>query len=178
MSKNKLIDEYIDRLSDGDMNALDDLYRLIKSDVYAYALSKVLNKDDASDIMQDTFMHIYKNAKLYKRQGKPMAWIITIESNLIKRYFNLKNREAIIDDEVLSKQASNDNKLEKTFNNRLIDEMLNKLDSSEREIIVLHIVSNLKFREIAKMLDKPLSTILSKYNRAMKRLKKEVNYEQ
>ncbi len=168
--RNNKIEYCINQMALGNINAMDDLYMLIKSDILAYALSKGLAKDDALDIMQDTFMQIYKYAKTYSSKNKPMAWISTIENSLINRFYQLKNREAKIDDEVLENKPDDNDSTHTFINNRLVKEILELLDPDEREIIVLHIVSNLKFREIAKLLNKPLSTILSKYNRAIKYL--------
>lgn len=168
--RNNKIEYCISQMALGDINIMDDLYMLIKTDVLAYALSKSLPKDDALDIMQDTFMQIYKYAKTYKSMGKPMAWIITIENSLINRYYQLKARETKIDDDFLDKKANDSNETDRFINNRLVREILSLLGDEEKEIIVLHVVSNLKFRQIAKLLNKPISTVLSKYNRAIKYL--------
>ena len=53
-----------------------------------------------------------------------------------------------------------------------VEQLLNTLDENERQIVVLHAVSGLKHREIASMLNMPLATVLSKYNRAIKKLQK------
>ena len=45
-----------------------------------------------------------------------------------------------------------------------------QLSEEERQIVVLHAVSGLKHREIADILEKPLSTVLNKYRRALKKL--------
>lgn len=171
--RNNKIEYCINQMALGNINAMDDLYMLIKSDILAYALSKSLPKDDALDIMQDTFMQIYKYAKTYNSKNKPMAWIITIENSLINRYYQLKSREAKIDDDILENKADDNNIVDKFINNRLVKELLSLLDEDEKQIIILHIVSNLKFREIAKLLNKPISTILSKYNRAIKYLQEK-----
>ena len=52
-----------------------------------------------------------------------------------------------------------------------------KLNEKEREIVILHMIDNLKFKEIAKMKDKPLGTILWLYNKAIKKLKRKVEEE-
>lgn len=172
--KNNIIENAIVRLANGDVDAMDILYSTIKTDVYAFALSKVYNKNDADDILQDTFVRIYENAKLYVPLGKPMAWVFTVELNIINRYFQLKSRYDVLNDETIIHDIvdeSNDSK-----NNEVQDEylimLLESLDEFEREVISLHLVSDLKFREIAEMLNKPLSTILSKYNRAIKKMRK------
>ncbi|MBE6131474.1 MAG: RNA polymerase sigma factor [Erysipelotrichaceae bacterium] len=172
--KNNIIENAIVGLANGDVDAMDILYSTIKTDVYAFALSKVYNKNDADDILQDTFVRIYENAKLYVPLGKPMAWVFTVELNIINRYFQLKSRYDVLNDETIIHDIvdeSNDSK-----NNEIQDEylimLLESLDEFEREVISLHLVSDLKFREIAEMLNKPLSTILSKYNRAIKKMRK------
>ena len=84
-NRDRLADLYITRMADGDVSAMGELYELIKTDVYAYACSKLGRTPEAEDITQDTFVQIYKNAALYTSCGKPLAWIFTVELNLIRR---------------------------------------------------------------------------------------------
>ena len=172
-SKNSIVEQCIISLADGDMSAMDLLYETIKKDVYAFALSKVCDKFEADDILHDTFIRIYENAKLYNPMGRPMAWIFTIEINLINRYFQVKSRNVTYDEEIMVNTASDDSgNSNSSLDLEDMQKLLSQLNEFEREVIMLHIVSDLKFREIADQLDKPLSTVLSKYNRAMKKLQK------
>ena len=176
--KNKIIEKCLISLANGDIDAMNLLYAEIKKDIYAFALSKVCNKFDAEDIFQDTFIRIYENAKLYSPKGKPMAWIFTIEVNVINRYYQVKSKREAIDLDLVINTIQ-DCKCEDTLSNNSISNdflrnLLNNLNDLEREVISLHIVSELKFREIAELLNMPLSTILSKYNRAIKKIKKMV----
>jgi len=171
-SRDREIEKLIAGLADGDIEALDELYRLISTDIYAYALSRTVSRENAEDITHDTFVQIYKNAKLYKARGKPMAWIITIELNLIRRRANLDKRVTELDDSV--GVEIHEDFSEKIINSEFLRYVMRILDTEEREIISLHIVSGLKHREIAALLNKPLSTVLSKYNRALKKLQAEV----
>lgn len=181
-NKNTIIEQCLISLAENKLEAMDKLYETISKDVYAFAISKVRDKFDAEDITQDTFIRVYENAKLYTPIGKPLAWIFTIETNVINRYFNLKNRNHNIEDESILEQVEDSSNIDesKEIKNDYLRKLLLNLSEIEREIISLHLVSDLKFREIAKLLNKPLSTILSKYNRAIKKLKqivKEENYE-
>lgn len=167
--KNSRIEELLATISNGDSASMGLLYDLIKTDVFAYALSKMGNKHDADDIMQDTFVQVYKYAKQYTPKGKPMAWIIRIELNLIRRHFQLKTRTVELD-ESFENIPTNEDIEQNIINNAFLQEIMRKLNEEEREVITLHIVSGMKHREIAKLLQKPLSTVLSKYNRAIKKL--------
>ena len=166
-NKSALIEECLIRLGSGDNGAIGQLYNLIKTDVFAYALSKTGNKSDAEDVMQETFVNIYKHSTQYVPKGKPMAWIITIELNLIRRLFQIARRTISIEDRVFPESGFE----QKIINDAFLAEMLKKLSEEEREIVSLHIVSGLKHREIASIINKPLSTVLSKYNRAIKKIK-------
>ena len=178
ITKNKKVEEAIVSMSKGSVDAMDILYPLIKTDIFSFALSRVLNQFDADDITQETFIKIYQNAKLYTPQGKPMAWIIRIEENVINQFFNNKKKYQHLEE---SSVVSENNE---TFDEKaeLIKELFKDLDEEEKKIISMHLVSSLKFKEISKILEKPLSTVLSKYNRAIKKIQRNVKennrYEQ
>ena len=102
-----------------------------------------------------------------------MGLNFSIETNIINRFYQIKSRSELIDDEVsLDNISKNTDESELMIKNDYLNRLLNNLDIEEREIISLHIVSDLKFREISKILNKPLSTVLNKYNRAIKKIKK------
>ena len=172
-NKDITVEKLIARISCSDVCAMGDLYELIETDIYAYALSKTSNREDAEDITHDTFVQVWKNATQYKAMGKPLAWIFTIEMNLIRRQYNLNKRFVPLD-QIAEVQADGGDFTESIINNEFLRQVLNILNEEEREIISLHVVSGLKHREISKLLRKPLSTVLSKYNRAIKKLQMQI----
>ena len=105
--------------------------------------------------------------------GKPLAWIFTIEMNLIRRQWG-KNQRFVPLDESIEIESDDGDFADSVINNEFLRQVLSTLSEEEREVITLHIVSGLKHREIAKLLGKPLSTVLSKYNRAIKKLQIQI----
>ena len=169
----KDVDECIFAVAQGDDLALERLYNLTSGAIYAYALSVTKNPDDAKDVMHDTFVKAYESAHNYISHGKPMAWLLTIAKNLCYTVFRKQSRFVDVSDEDIEARFCDD---ETPIEDRLvIDQMLSNLDEGERQIVVLHAVSGLKHREIAQMLNMPLATVLSKYNRAIKKLQKIFN---
>lgn len=166
------IDETIFRkIAENDMAAFEEFYRLTERTVYAFVLSTLKNHDDALDVVQDTYLKIRAAAHLYKPMGKPMAWVFTIARNLSisKLRFKQKNDSIAITD------VENDLNFSYITNNddRLVlQAALQILSSEETEIILLHAVSGFTHREIANNLEMKLSTVLSKYHRGLKKLKK------
>ena len=62
-------------------------------------MSILANQTDAEDVVQETFISIYNNAKTYKGKNKAMAWIFTIARNhsLIKIRERMKNAHSNLD---------------------------------------------------------------------------------
>ena len=167
MAPNKLLDMYLDRIKDGDTLSLENLYNATKSSVYAYALSILKNKDLAEEVLQDTYINIYENANLYNSRNKPLAWILTITRNNCLKKIKKEKKHIDIDlfRETLSNTKDNiDNKL-------FLSYLFEHISDSDREIVLLHSVSGFKHREIAKFLDLPIGTVLSRYKRCMNKLK-------
>ena len=54
----------------------------------------------------------------------------------------------------------------------VLEAAVNKLDEDERTILLLHAVAGFKNREIADLLDMPINTVLSKYNRTIRKMQK------
>jgi len=158
-----------------DLSAFEALYRNTDKTIYAYILSIIGNPFDAQDIMQDTYLKIRAGAHLYEAQGKPLAWIFTIAKNLA--YMKLRSVRSCptAELEVLDWAASPNLATNANWEDSVIlKEALHILPCEERQIVLLHALSGFKHREIANLLDLPLSTVLSKYIRSLGKLKKHL----
>lgn len=160
----------ISQIAAGSTAALAELYRQTSSAVYGFALSMVKNSHDAEDITQDTYLRIFHGAGDYKPQGKPMAWILTIVKNLALMKLRSQKALAPLDREEWNLADASDHV--QTRENRIVLEAaLRLLADDERQILVLRAVSGLKHREIASLLDLKLATVLSKYHRALGKMR-------
>lgn len=170
---NKLIiDETIFvRIAEDDKAAFEEFFRLTERSVYAYALSILRNNDDALDVVQDTYLKIRGAAHLYKPMGKPMAWVFTIVRNLSMSKLRSKAQTEKLEEEEIGNSLSfsyitdRDDKL-------ILESALKILSEEERNIILLHAISGFTHIEISRSIGIPLSTVLSKYHRGLKKLKK------
>lgn len=164
------LDALIYRIASGDTQGLDTLYRFASPGVYAYALSVLKNSHDAEDVLQDTFLRIHDAAATYRSQDKPMAWILTITRNLCFKHLQQQQKaghtpiEEWRDYLGIQESTAQEDKA-------LIQACMEILTDEDRQILVLHAVAGFKHREIAKLLGLKLSTVLSKYHRAIKKMK-------
>ena len=171
-TENGALDGCMRQIAKGNTKALEKLYKAVSQPVYAYALSILKNPQDAEDVLHDSFLLIWRNAPAYRTEGKPMAWILTVTRNQCfkklrqqKRYISMADWETAVS--FHEESLSAEEKL-------LLQACMNLLTEEERQIVILHAVAGLKHRQIAQFLEIPLSTALSKYHRAIKKMKNDL----
>lgn len=165
-----MLDNCIKDIAGGDREALAALYTQTRAAVYGFALSMVKNPADAEDVLQDTYLQAWQAAGGYRARGKAMAWPLTIARNLSLDRLRQQGRVSSLDaEEALDHLAE---RPAVTAEDRmLLGALLTALEDQERQIVTLHALAGLKHREIAGLLALPISTVLSKYNRALKKLR-------
>ncbi len=156
--------------------AFAKLYKLTSDSVYGFALSVLKNTHDAEDILQDCYISIYNAAPTYRSDGKPMAWILTITRNLCYQKLRKNSKISDIPEEDWERYLDSKDNIS-IEDKMIISACMNILSDDEKQIVVLHAVAGFKHKEIAHILDMHLSTVLSKYNRALKKLKAEIEKE-
>ena len=156
----------------GDQEALAQLYHRTRTAVFGLALSYLKNRHDAEDVTQDTFVRAWENAPSYRPQGKPMAWLLTIARNLSLMKLREKDRTEGLPEEDWALPGPDD---ALTAEDRtVLSAALAVLEDEEQRIVLLHAVTGLKHREIAESLSLPLSTVLSKYHRALNNMTRKL----
>lgn len=165
------LDDALKRVGLGDREAFAEVYERSRGAVYATALSYLKDTHRAEDITHDTFIRIWDCSPRYVSVGSPMAWILTIARNLSLMELRRGTRETTLGEEEWCTVPAESPRV--TAEDRIVlEEALATLTDDERRVIMLHVTSGLKHREIASLLELPLSTVLSKYNRAMKKLRR------
>ena len=156
----------------GSKEAFAAFYHQTKGAVYAFALSMLKNHDEACDVMQETYLKIRAAAHLYQPMGKPMAWVFTIARNFCLMRLRSQNRLSPLAEEAEGLSPEALTFVEDHDDRMVLSAVLERLSAEERNIVLLHAVSGMKHHEIASLLSIGLSTELSKYHRAIKKLKK------
>ena len=169
-------DKLIKDIARGNMEALHILYEKTNKSIYAFALSITKNPHDAEDILQETFLKIYQKAADYTSYDKPMAWIFTIAKNFALMKFRERKRTESME-EVNDMPEVTFSFVEDVGERIVLETAVNRLDENERMILLLHAVAGLKNREIADLLDMPINTVLSKYNRTVRKMQKYLEEE-
>ena len=173
ISENGIDERWFLKIASGDKAAFGLLYERAGSSVYAYALSMLRNREEAEDVKHDTFLKIHSAAHLYQFQGKPLAWILTITRNICLMRLRQKKHTPFSYGEMDEKKAGFE-EISDVEDRMILKKAFEVLAEDELQIIMLHAVSGVKHREISEVMGVPLPTVLSKYRRGLKKLRREV----
>lgn len=163
--KGKELDIHIKNFLNGDSFEFDIIYEETKKHVYLSIYTYVKNQMAIDDLMQDTYFKAIDNLKSYKLGTNFYAWISIIARNTAINYYNKNKRVDLVEEYIDGENPNNDS---------LVSLALNILDGLEREVILYHIVLNMKFKEISKILDKPIGTVYSIYKKAIINIKEKL----
>lgn len=152
----------------GDYSSFTSFYNATARQIYLLSYSLLHDKDQSEDVLQDTYVKFLENLDKYQDGTNPYAFLLTIARNLSLKELEKKKRILSFTEEIKADDLSKEDEDDSDFYR-----MISPLDEDEKQIIVLHIVDDLSFKEIARAMKKPLSTILNRYNRAMKKLKEK-----
>ncbi|WP_308579406.1 RNA polymerase sigma factor [uncultured Oribacterium sp.] len=175
----EIADELIFSLAKGNREALKIIYEKSINPLYAYVLSLTTNKYDTEDVLQETYVSIAENAASYHGGNKAMAWIFRIARNFTLMHFRKeKNKESIHEVEEAVDAKYSFSFVENADHRMLLESAMEILEEEERQILFLHAVAGWKNREIAEYLGKNLNTVLSKYQRSIKKLQEHLGKDE
>jgi len=164
------LDRYIKNFKNGTDEAFDVIYEETKKLVYLSIYPIIANQNTIEDLMQDVYLKAIQSLDSYQYGTNFKAWICKIAHNLAINEYNKNKKISSLDDETMLEIP--DTKEE----NQLIDaayEILNRdIVANEKEIFTYRIIFNMKYKEIAEILDLPKSTVFDIYNRAIEKIKK------
>ncbi|HVU16932.1 MAG TPA: sigma-70 family RNA polymerase sigma factor [Candidatus Didemnitutus sp.] len=147
----------------------------------AYNLARWLmrNEHDARDCVQDAYLRAFQAFGRFRGgDGKP--WLLTIVRNVC--YSRLRQSLAIepanaFDEElhgVVDQSAEDAERVRREASLELLHQTMEELPEAMREVIVLHDLEELSYKEIAAVVGIPLGTVMSRLARARLRLQQEL----
>ena len=160
--------EYISKLKDKDEVAFEYVYNNTKRAVYSMVFSVIKNHQLTEDIMQDVYMKMLSSIYQYQEKTNFYNWLLQIAKNQAIDYYRKSSKNVkldITDYEELIHDPEETPDEKDQFN-----QMIEILNEDERTIVLLKVVDGLKHRQIAKIVQKPLGTVLWIYQKAIKKL--------
>lgn len=169
----KEIDLLVTNLKEGNQSAVSDLYNRYSHSLYGVILKIVRDDALAQDVLQDTFVTVWKKVNTYDdSKGSFFTWILNVARNKAIDNYRKSNR-------VSDGQERYENELKSTsylteFNTSTIGvkDMVDKIPEDRQDVLRLLYFEGYTQKETAEELDIPLGTVKTRVRLALKDLKK------
>lgn len=164
LSKDELIME-VKRAKRGDKEAFCNLIRVNKIAIYRVAKSILNNEEDIEDAVSEAILKAYKNIQGLKQEVFFKTWLIRIVINESNNLYKKRAKEIAVDKDHFKNIKVNDNYKDLSLYNAI-----NSLDEDLRITTILFYFEDMKYKDIAKVLNVKEGTIKSRLSRAKEKL--------
>jgi RNA polymerase sigma-70 factor, ECF subfamily len=163
----------IEEFQAGDEFAFVSLYNRYKGPIYAFCYKMMGDREQARDVMQETFLRVYENRDRLTSTKAFKSWIFTIARNQCLNQIRKDRREVPLTDEgeiASLKTDSPASRLEKSERIALVTRHINALKPDYKEVIVLREYQNMSYEEIAAVTRSTISAVKSRLFKARRKL--------
>ncbi len=169
----KKVDEYLVRLRQGEGAALDSLYALTAKPLYAFCYTFTRTQQDSEDALSETYLSAVRYVDKFRGKNG-FNWLYTIAKNVCLNILRKKKRNVFVDfadEETTNLLGLSSPDPDLPDESGIIALSKSILDEKEFQILLLHAINQLKFKEIAQLIDGKESTVRWQYNNAIKKVK-------
>ncbi len=179
-------EDVIARFQAGDLTAFDVIVARYKEPLLQYVAQFVGELSDAEDIVQDTFVKVFRRKQAYRNIAKFSTWLYTVAGNYARSELRKRKRHAqqsissLTDAdryfEVMETRASADEMTDRQFKKDLLKKAILKLHKRYHDVLRMREVEHLSYEEIASRTKLSIGTVKSRVNRGRARIQKELKH--
>ena len=150
------------------MNEAQRLVELIPR-LRRYARALVGDRATADDLVQDTLERAWAKLHLYRRGTDLRAWLFTVMHNVHVNRVRASRPTDLLDDDLpeLAQRAPQGDALLV----RDLDRAISRLPAEQRAVLLLVTLEEMSYDEVARTLDVPIGTVMSRLSRAREKLR-------
>ena len=175
----KTDEQLVDAFRNGDEKAFETIIFRYKHRLTRLAWSVVHNEDDAMDVVQESFIKVYRKLHSFQGTSKLYTWLYRIVMNHSIDYVRKRPSAMIVPvDEMLHEPASKDKSMQPDIHllnkelNKKIFEAVDKLPEKQKKAVILREVEDLSYNEMAEIMNCTVGTVMSRLYYAREKLRK------
>ena len=160
--------------------SFEQIYDRTYTDIYKYILLKVSPKETAEDILQNTYLELYRKMLSGETIFRPKHFLLTVAKRRLADHYRSATDEESLDDNIAIVDESALEALENddSFLYEDIMQSLERSDTTAYRIFYLHYGCGHTLKKTAKLLGMTESTVKSKMYRTLRKLKKQLTEEE
>lgn len=154
--------------------AFRQLVSLYSRPLYSHIRNIVLNHDDTDDVLQNTFIKVFKNLGGFKGESKLFSWMYRIATNEAITFINQKaKKQGITNEEVLQKAVQNLTAEEHFEGDEIqlkLQQAISILPEKQQLVFKMKYFEDLKYEEISEVLGTSVGALKASYHHAVKKI--------
>ena len=154
--------------------AFRELISLYKERLYWHVRKIVISHDDTDDVLQNTFIKIYKNIGKFKQESKLFSWMYRIATNEAITFINKRNKERKVDISEVQEHLVSNLESDIYFSGEEIQEILQKaiasLPQKQQLVFNMKYFDNIKYTQISEILGTSVGALKASYFHAVKKI--------
>lgn len=162
------------KASESQAQAFEVLVNTYKQRLYWHIRRIVLNHDDADDILQNTFIKVFKNIDGFKGDSKLYSWMYRIATNEALTFLKSKSKKLAISNGELQERMINNLQSDVYFEGDEIQLKLQKaiatLPDRQKLVFNMKYFEDLKYERISEILDTSVGGLKASYHLAVKKI--------
>lgn len=154
--------------------AFEKLIQLYQKPLYVHIRNIVLNHDDANDVLQNTFINVFKYLKSFKGESKLFSWMYRIATNESITFINNKAKRNGTTSEALQTKIVENLQSDVYFDGNEIQVKLQKaiaiLPQKQQLVFKMKYFEDLKYEQISDVLGTSVGALKASYHHATKKI--------
>lgn len=164
-------EKLIESANKGELEAFERLYYRYRDWVYQLAWRFTGSREDALDVLQETFTYLLKKLPALKLTARMTTFLYPVVKHL-SIGIGRESRRLVFENEVLSELPANEPKQAKASRAELAA-VLTVLPYDQREVLLMRFVDQMAIEEIATALNIPVGTVKSRLHRSLQTLRQD-----
>lgn len=172
----------------GDSRAFAELVNLYADKLYQLAFRLTGNRQEAEDVVQETFLRVYKHLDRYDEKLKFSTWIYRIASNLCidrlrkrRNVYSLDAQSAEHEDldgysMLPGDERTPESEVLLSETQEMVHRAIESLPLKYKSVVVLRYLQDLSLQEIAEVLDMPVTTVKTRVHRAREYMRRKIGH--
>lgn len=147
--------------------------------LYSHIRNIVLDHDDSDDVLQNTFIKIFRNLHNFKGESKLFSWIYRIATNEALTFISQRNKRGGILSEQVNEKALGSLQADEYFEGDALQLKLQQavatLPEKQKLVFTMKYFEDLKYEEISEVLGTSVGALKASYHHAVKKIEDYIN---
>lgn len=157
-------------VSQGNLDALKYLFERYHVRLYNFFYQRIRDVAICEDLTQNVFLKIIKYKHSYKG-GKFISWMFKIARNLFNDYYHEQKKTTPLDNLEKVENELDENNIDKKEDVSHLMKVLNQLNETDRDLIVMNRIEGIKYEQIAEIIDSNTIAVKTRIHRIIKKLR-------